>query len=240
VLGCVGYRGYFDRAAAEALAEQLRADRAGRSTSTACRPIQHAGLDRLDRRRPAAQHLRALARGRAGALIFHELAHQVVYADDDTTFNESYATAVERLGGAMWLEQHAGDAARAEYAALDGRRREFRALTSRTREELRALYASPLDDTTKRERKSAVMARLRAEHAALKAGRWEGFAGYDGWFARANNATLGLQASYNQLVPAFERLFERSGGDFARFHAEVRALAALPKAERDAKLASDP
>jgi predicted aminopeptidase len=239
LLGCVGYRGYFDRAAAEALAEQLRAD--GWEVEVYGVPA-YSTLGWTDwlGGDPLLNTFLHWPEGELARILFHELAHQVAYAADDTTFNESYATAVERLGGARWLEQHAGDAARAEYAALDGRRREFRALTSRTREELRALYASPLDDTTKRERKSAVMARLRAEHAALKAGHWEGFAGYDGWFARANNATLGLQASYNQLVPAFERLFERSGGDFARFHAEVRALAALPKAERDAKLSSGP
>jgi predicted aminopeptidase len=84
------------------------------------------------------------------------------------------------------------------------------------------------------------MGGLRAEYQALKTGRWDGFAGYDGWFARANNATLGVQGSYDELVPGFERLFQRSGGDFARFHAEVRTLAALPKPQRDAELTSPP
>ena len=36
--------------------------------------------------------------GELARLIFHELAHQVLYATDDTMFNESFATAVERLG----------------------------------------------------------------------------------------------------------------------------------------------
>ena len=31
-------------------------------------------------------------------LLFHELAHQVVYARDDTRFNESFAVAVEEEG----------------------------------------------------------------------------------------------------------------------------------------------
>ena len=44
----------------------------------------------------------------------------------------------------------------------------------------------------------------------------------------ANNAAFGVLAAYNELVPAFERLFEREGRDFARFYAEVRRLAALP------------
>ena len=36
-------------------------------------------------------------------LIFHELAHQLLYVKDDTAFNESFATAVEEAGLARWL-----------------------------------------------------------------------------------------------------------------------------------------
>jgi len=72
----------------------------------------------------------------------------------------------------------------------------------------------------------------------MKAQRWGGFSGYDGWFARANNASFGVLAAYNALVPDFERLFERSGRDFERFYAEVRRLADMPKAQRRASLAS--
>ena len=37
-------------------------------------------------------------------LVFHELAHQVVYARNDTTFNESFAVTVEEVGVRRWLE----------------------------------------------------------------------------------------------------------------------------------------
>jgi predicted aminopeptidase len=77
---------------------------------------------------------------------------------------------------------------------------------------------------------------MRAEHAALKAGAWGGYAGYDGWFERANNATLAVQGAYDDLVADFERLYEREGRDFERFYSQVRALAALPKYQRRAKL----
>jgi predicted aminopeptidase len=77
---------------------------------------------------------------------------------------------------------------------------------------------------------------MRAEHERLKATRWDGYTGYDGWFARANNAAMGVLASYEGSVPAFTRLFDREGGDFERFYAEVRRLAALPRAERRAAL----
>jgi predicted aminopeptidase len=80
------------------------------------------------------------------------------------------------------------------------------------------------------------MAQMRADHQRLKHERWGGFTGYDGWFERANNASLGVLAVYDDLVLAFERLFEQQGRDFARFHAEVRRIAALPHAERRAAL----
>ena len=80
------------------------------------------------------------------------------------------------------------------------------------------------------------MQRLRADYAALKDGPWQGYAGYDAWFARANNASFGVLAAYNELVPQFERLFERRAATSTRFYAEVRRLAALPKDERRATL----
>jgi hypothetical protein len=40
-------------------------------------------------------------------LVFHELAHQLLYVQDDTAFNESFATAVQRLGTQQWLTTQA-------------------------------------------------------------------------------------------------------------------------------------
>ena len=164
----------------------------------------------------------------------------VAYANDDTTFNESFATAVERIGGQRWLATRASAAAREEYAALDARRSDFRTLTLRHRARLQALYESPLDDDAKRRGKAELTAQLKSEFEQLKRERWAGFSGYDAWFARANNAAFAVQAAYNELVPDFERLFEREGRDLDRFYAEVKRLAALPKAERRATLARYP
>jgi predicted aminopeptidase len=49
-----------------------------------------------------------------------------------------------------------------------------------------------------------------------------------------------VQAAYNELVGDFERLFVASGKDFNRFYAEVKALAALPKDQRRARLQAVP
>lgn len=240
VAGCVTYRGYYDRQDAERFAAKLRAD----------------GLEAFVRGVPAYSTLGwtewlggdpllstfiRYPQGELARLVFHELAHQVVYVRDDTVFNESYATAVERLGVARWLAEQADAAARAEYEAFDARRRDFRALVHAARDDLRAIYDdAALDDGAKRAAKADRMARLRADHARVKTERWDGFAGYDRWFEQANNAALGIQAAYDELVPDFERLFEREGRDFARFHAAVRELARLPKAERLATLRRSP
>jgi predicted aminopeptidase len=80
------------------------------------------------------------------------------------------------------------------------------------------------------------LAALRAEYAALKAGPWGGFAGYDGWFARANNASFGVLAAYNELVPGFEALFEAEERDWTRFHRAVKELSARPGHERRQRL----
>ena len=153
-------------------------------------------------------------------------------------FNESFATAVERIGVQRWLAQHAGDDARAQYASQDARREDFRALTTRYRDRFNTLYDSTASEAEKRAGKAALMRELRADHAKLKAERWNGFAGYDGWFERANNASFGVLAAYNELVPQFERLYEREGKNFKRFYAEVARLAALPKEQRQATLNS--
>ena len=238
-VGCVGYRGYFSREPADALAAQLRAE--GWETSVYGVPA-YSTLGRTDwlGGDPLLNTFLGWPEGELARLIFHELAHQVAYADDDTTFNESFATAVERIGGQRWLHQHASAAARQEYNALEARRQDFRQLTARYRDELRALYAGDATDAVKRVRKAELMAAMQAEYTLLKSQRWNGFAGYDGWFARANNAALGVMAADNDLVPDFERLFERSGGDFTRFYAKVGALAALPKEARRAKLRDTP
>jgi predicted aminopeptidase len=241
VMGCVGYRGYFDRAGADALAAELRAQ--GLEVSVYGVPAYSTlGWTNWLGGDPLLDTFIRWPEGELARLLFHELAHQVVYVADDTTFNESYATAVERLGAQRWLAQAspAATAARAEYAALDARRQDFRALVGAARRELEALYRSPLPEEAKRERKAQVMQALRKEYQRLKTGPWGGFAGYDGWFERANNAALGVQAAYDELVPGFERLFEAQGRDFARFHAEVSRLARLPREARRAQLLAEP
>ena len=241
VTGCVGYRGYFNEADAKLEAEQLKL--AGLEVSVYGVPA-YSTLGKLAflgdfGSDPLLSTFIHYPEGEMARLIFHELAHQVVYAAGDTMFNESFATAVERLGGARWLSAYASQTARSEYAALDARRQQFRALTAVARADLALVYASnsPLAQVNigQAAPKNVVMQKFKADYVLLKQ-RWGGtpqsFTAYDGWVLRANNASFGAQAAYDELVPGFEALFVASGQDWQRFYDAVRALAELPKTAR--------
>ncbi|VTU18833.1 aminopeptidase [Variovorax sp. PBL-E5] len=236
IVGCVGYRGYYDEAAAKAEA----AAQTTQGLEAVVYPVPaYSTLGWMNwlGGDPLLSTFIGYPEGELARIVFHELAHQVLYVPGDTVFNESYATAVERIGGARWLRTQAGEAARAEYAQFDAQRQQFRALAADTRRVLSGIYdsreAKAQDWPAVEARKKAAMDAFRRRYAALRAA-WTGprQGAYDGWVARANNALFGAQAAYDDLVPAFEALFEHEDENWPRFYAEVKRLAALPQDER--------
>jgi predicted aminopeptidase len=243
VAGCVGYRGYFDEAAAQAEAAEMRR----RGYEAVVYPVpaystlgwmNWAGGD------PLLNTFIQYPEGELARLIFHELAHQVLYVKDDMSFNEAFATAVERIGGAQYLATQASEAARAEHAAHQARRLDFRALVRSTRERLAAVYDTTqppreLGSDEQRRQKDQVMRDFRAQYAAMRE-RWNADPARlrlaDRWVANANNASFGAQAAYDEFVPGFEALFEREGRDWGRFYAAVRELAQEPRGVRRERL----
>lgn len=183
-------------------------------------------------------------------LLFHELAHQRVFAPSDTDFNEAFATAVGEEGARRWLTAQGDAKAPAAYEQHLHRHAQFVALILRTREELKQVYgeesghkphrhpapgSEPLV-AAKRAGKAAALARLRAQYNQLKAS-WGGYAGYDSWFQRPlNNAQLNTVATYYTLVPAFQHMLANHGGDLEKFYAEAKATAALPKEKRQERM----
>jgi predicted aminopeptidase len=236
IVGCVGYRGYYDPAEAEEAAAPLRAQ--GLDVDVYPVPAYSTlGWTNWIGGDPLLNTFVQWPEGEVARLIFHELAHQVAYAPGDTTFNESFATSVEVIGSRRWLQAFSTEDVRQQQALTEARRDDFHALVRAWRAKLDALYASDLPDADKRDRKAALYAGMRAEYATMKRDRWGGYKGYDTWFKEANNAAMGAQAAYDDQVGAFIRLFAAQGSDFDRFYAEVRRLAALPKPARDAALA---
>lgn len=223
VAGCVAYRGFFNRSDADAHAARLR----------------QRGFDVVVLGVPAYSTLGAFSdpllstfiawpEAELARLLFHELAHQLVYVKDDSAFNESFAVAVEREGLRRWLSAggRAGELRRFEEARH--REQEFARLLGATRARLEMLYATKLAPDDMRVRKRAAFAGLAADPLYRRFARRFGEA--------PNNALLASFATYSQRVPAFERLLAARGGELEKFYAEVRALAALDKAERNRRL----
>ena len=232
VVGCVAYRGYFDEAQARSYGEAL----AGENMDVVVAGARaYSTLGWFDD--PILNTILFDAEYRFAGTLFHELAHERVFVAGDSSFNEAYAVAVEREGVRRWLARNSTPGMHRAYDTERARREDFLELVLATREKLTTLYASSLDDAGKMREKGQLFDALRVGYARLKAS-WDGYAGYDSWFAKdLNNAKLALLATYNAYVPAFERLLAKQQGDIAEFHEAVEALSKLSKEERDAELA---
>ncbi len=232
VAGCVAYRGFFSQQDAERHARALRD--AGHDVHVAGVPA-YSTLGRFDD--PLLSTFIRYPEVELARLLFHELAHQVVYVKDDSTFNESFAVAVEREGVRRWLAASGRTEGLESFLDAQRRNAEFLRLLEATRSKLAALYRSRLGPEAMRERKRAELEKLGSEPDFLRyAARFEK-SGSDPDFDPAfppNNALLAAFATYTQLVPAFERLLAEEGGDLERFYGAVRALAAKPRAQRSA------
>ena len=231
--GCVNYRGYFAKADADRFAAGLAGQ--GYDVYVGGVPAYSTLGWFAD---PVLNTFIHYSEAEIARLMFHELAHQLLYVRDDTVFNESFAVAVEQEGMRRWLGR-TGDARQSKEFERNRRIREdFLRLIQPYRARLDALYRSRIAPDAMRERKRAILTELESEYRRVREG-WGGFAGYDRWFATTpNNAQLASVALYAQLVPAFQALLTREQGDLARFYAAVRSLAVLPKDERDARLAA--
>ena len=239
IFGCAGYRGYFDVTRAEYFANELRAQ--GLDVYVAPVPaystlgwLNWVGGD------PLLNTFIDWPEPELARLIFHELAHQVVYVADDTVFNESFATAVERVGVQRWLAHRGDETLRTQWQTYEQRRTEFLRLIQTHRQALQAIYDTHAPDEEKRTQKRALLDALRAAlQAALQSPQGGGGGGGGGAaFLRAplGGAHLAAVAAYNDGVPAFNALLAREQGDLPRFYAQVKQLAQRPRAERDARL----
>ena len=232
VAGCVEYRGYFAQAKAEAFAQDLRAK--GLDVYVGGVPA-YSTLGWFDD--PVLNTFIHYPEHELARLIFHELAHQLLYVKGDTEFNESFAAAVEAEGIARWIARFGDDRMRELYEQSQLRRTQFAALVLKHRGALAALYRMKLAPAAMRERKAGVFAGLTQDYQRLKV-EWGGYAGYDRFFDEPNNAKLASIALYNTLVPRFRQLLVRHQGDLKAFYAEVKEIAALGKDARASRLAA--
>jgi predicted aminopeptidase len=226
--GCLGYRGYFNRTRADALAADLKAQGyetfigpvgAYSTVGWFNDPLLNTVIQRSD--------------PELAAVIFHELAHQRLFLPGDTAFSESFATAVEIEGVRRWLADRGRPEEFSGYMEKLKRREQFMELVLRYRKQLEILYASAKSDDTKRTEKARIFEELHRDYTALKTS-WGGYNAFDAWLTHGelNNARMGAVGVYHQHVPAFQALFTKLGGDFEAFYSEAERISKLAPAER--------
>jgi len=232
IAGCVNYRGYYNKDEAQRFAKELRGE--GFDVQVGGVPA-YSTLGWFND--PVLSTFITYPDAELARLVFHELAHQVVYVPGDSQFNESFATAVEEAGVERWIEQHGDDSLRRDHVSFSSRKHDFLALLLKYRAELEANYARKASKEDKRKQKAAIFKSLVEEYQTLKIGKWGGYSGYDRWFAEPlSNAHLASIATYHDHVPAFRNLLAQEK-TFPRFYEAARALAQLDRKERNARLA---
>jgi predicted aminopeptidase len=231
IAGCVNYRGYFREAQAAGESKRLKA--AGDDVYVGGVPA-YSTLGWFDD--PVLSSFVSWPETEIARLIFHELAHQLIYVKSDSAFNESYATTVEEAGLARWLASRHDSQLDKLAVRADHMRAVFRDLVRTTRTKLSEIYGSNASDDDKRRAKLEIVAAMKAAYESAKQGD-PGLSGYDRWFAQQpNNAALAAVGLYTDRVPAFRELLHEANDDLATFYQRVRELAARPKRQRDAAL----
>jgi predicted aminopeptidase len=204
--GCVAYRGFYSEDAARQHAAKLREQGYDVYVGGV---LAYSTLGWFDD--PLLSTFIRYPDSQVARLVFHELAHQVVYAKNDTTFNESFAVVVEEEGVRRWLEAENRRVELAAFHEAQARKRDLAARIKETRERLKLVYDSSLTEEQKLEQKRAEFDRLRASFPQFVP-------------AEPNNAFLVSIALYNELVPALERVLAASAG-LDDFYRRARSLA---------------
>jgi len=227
VAGCASYRGYFAETNARQYADRLTKQGydvyVGGVTA-------YSTLGWFDD--PVLSTFIRFSEARTAGLIFHELAHQILYVKDDTAFNESFATLVEQEGLRRW--QHASGSERiySEYLRQHRIREEFVQLIMGYRQRLEMLYQTDLMPAKKSARKNTIFSELRNEFSYLKT-KQIGLSAYDVWMNQSlNNAKISSVVAYNDFLPAFQKILTQNMGEINQFYEACRQLTQKNKYER--------
>ena len=228
ILGCASYRGFFDETRLQDFVQQL--EQQGHDVYIS-NVSAYSTLGWFDD--PVLNTFVFWPETSLAGLIFHELAHQLLYVEADSRFNESFATAVQQIGIQRWLHSKNRSAQLKNYQQRLRNRRQVLALIEQSRDQLATVYASTDNEPQKRDAKQRIIRQLKSDYQSLAA-NFQIKEGYARWFERdINNAQLAAISTYQHWVPAFLSIYQDSQEQLPIFYERVRLLAEMAQDQRD-------
>ncbi len=218
IVGCLSYRGYFSKSAAQQHATELKKQGydiylGGVSA--------YSTLGWFDD--PVLNTMLRWSDIQLATVMFHELAHQQLYIKNDTEFNESYADAVAHIGVTKWLEKKSNQNLLKEYQQSQFQEKEFVSLIMHYKSKLNDLYQSEKSDDEKRKRKQELIEKMSDDYLIISKS-WSKNT-YKTWFSKdINNAKLAAIVTYRQYVSSFLDIYEKLQKDLTKFYSFTRSL----------------
>lgn len=227
VVGCLQYKGFFAEQDALDFAAELRKD----DNDVYVGGVSaYSTLGWFDD--PILSSMLKYGELRLAEVIFHELAHQLIYIKNDSAFNEAFATAVGNVGVQRWLEKNDRDIELVQFEKSNRWEQSFLQLVLASKQELEALYARDIAPKEMLRIKHDIYTALKNNYLELKQG-WDNPPNYDKWMSHdLNNAKIASVVTYHDLAGAFMELLKLSENDLELFYKRVRFLGDLPKEQR--------
>lgn len=225
-VGCLSYRGYFSKKDASEYAAELK--KQGYDVHIAGAKA-YSTLGWFDD--PLLNTMMYQSEARRAGIIFHELAHQLIYIENNSAFNEAFATAVEQEGVRQWLNANGKEQEYETYLAQKKRDSQINDLLLTTKNELSRVYKTKITEAEKRTAKKEAFSLMQKKYERLKK-TWQGTKvnEFDPWMKQElNNSHLLLIATYYDLVPMFQRMLKEEKNDLKKFYARVEQVGKLEK-----------
>jgi predicted aminopeptidase len=213
LIGCANYRGYFSQSAAHAYALTLAS--AGFETEVGGASAYSTLGWFAD---PLLPSMMRFGDTQFAETLFHEMAHQKLYINGDSDFNEAFASVVGEAGVVRWL-QAKNPQGLVAYEKSAKIQQQFYTLLTTSKQALHEIYQSTLPPAQMRLEKKLLFKQFRDSYENLKAEYWNGQEWYKSWFdEELNNAKFAALSTYRQRVPELRRLLTKCDHSLARFY----------------------
>jgi len=229
VIGCASYRGYFKESSAVAYASKLQSK--GLETDVGGASAYSTLGWFAD---PLLPSMMKYGDTQFAETLFHEIAHQKLYINGDSDFNEAFASVVGEVGVLRWLKAHRPEEL-LNYEASLKVQEQFYALVSSAKKKLQTLYSSGVAESQMRPAKASIWRELKSNYEQLRAKQWNGKTWYQSWFeGQVNNAKFVSLSTYRDRVPELRALLSACGDSLPKFYEVLSSLKATNQGNKSA------